>query len=317
MRVWPGGPYPLGATWDGEGVNFAIFSENATGVDLCLFERGQGSLETERITMREWSDQVWHAYLPDVRPGQLYGYRVRGPFDPKQGHRFNDAKLLLDPYALAIGGDLTWDDSLFGHTVGDPREDLSKDPRDSAGYVPKSLVVDSAFSWGEDRPPRVPWNQTVIYECHVKGMTILHPEVPEALRGTYLGLVSDPIIDHLLGLGVTAVELMPVQHFVTDKHLVNRGLANYWGYNSICFFAPDARYATAADGRQVPEFKSMVKALHRAGIEVILDVVYNHTGEGNHLGPTLSLRGIDNVAYYRLLPEDRRHYKTSQGAATV
>jgi isoamylase len=313
MRVWPGGPYPLGASWDGEGVNFAIFSENATGVDLCLFERGQGSLETARITMREWSDQVWHAYLPDVRPGQLYGYRVRGPFDPKQGHRFNDAKLLLDPYALAIGGDLTWDDSLFGHTVGDPREDLSKDPRDSAGYVPKSLVVDSAFSWGEDRPPRVPWNQTVIYECHVKGMTILHPEVPEALRGTFLGLVSDPIIDHLLGLGVTAVELMPVQHFVTDKHLVTRGLANYWGYNSICFFAPDARYATAADGRQVSEFKSMVKALHRAGIEVILDVVYNHTGEGNHLGPTLSLRGIDNVAYYRLLPEDRRHYEDFTG----
>ncbi len=313
MRVWPGGPYPLGATWDGEGVNFAIFSENATGVDLCLFERGQGSLETARITMREWSDQVWHAYLPDVRPGQLYGYRVRGPFDPKQGHRFNDAKLLLDPYALAIGGDLAWDDSLFGHTVGDPREDLSKDPRDSAGYVPKSLVVDSAFSWGEDRPPRVPWNQTVIYECHVKGMTILHPEVPEALRGTYLGLVSDPIIDHLLGLGITAVELMPVHHFVTDKHLVDRGLANYWGYNSICFFAPDARYATAADGRQVSEFKSMVKALHRAGIEVILDVVYNHTGEGNHLGPTLSLRGIDNVAYYRLLPEDRRHYEDFTG----
>ncbi|MET0153019.1 MAG: alpha-amylase family glycosyl hydrolase, partial [Candidatus Binatia bacterium] len=313
MRVWPGAPYPLGATWDGEGVNFAIFSENATGVDLCLFDGPDGEIETARITMRGWSDQVWHAYLPDVRPGQLYGYRVRGPYDPGAGHRFNDAKLLLDPYALAISGRLTWDDSVFGYAIGDPRQDLAKHARDNARHVPRSLVVDGAFSWGEDRPPRVPWNQTVIYECHVRGMTIRHPEVPEGLRGTYLGLVSDPIVDHLLGLGITAVELMPVHHFVAEKRLFDRGLTDYWGYNSICFFAPDARYATAGDGRQVAEFKSMVKALHRAGIEVILDVVYNHTGEGNHLGPTLSLRGIDNAAYYRLLPDDRRRYEDFTG----
>jgi isoamylase len=313
MRVWPGAPYPLGATWDGEGVNFAIFSENATGVDLCLFDGPDGEIETARITMREWSDQVWHAYLPDVRPGQLYGYRVRGPYDPGAGHRFNDTKLLLDPYALAISGRLTWDDSVFGYAIGDPRQDLAKHARDNARHVPRSLVVDGAFSWGEDRPPRVPWNQTVIYECHVRGMTIRHPQVPEGLRGTYLGLVSDPIVDHLLGLGVTAVELMPVHHFVAAKHLVDRGLTDYWGYNSISFFAPDARYATADDGRQVAEFKSMVKALHRAGMEVILDVVYNHTGEGNHLGPTLSLRGIDNAAYYRLLPDDRRRYEDFTG----
>ena len=313
MRVRPGGPHPLGATWDGEGVNFAIFSENATGVDLCLFDRPEEDVETARIAMREWTDQVWHAYLPDVRPGQLYGYRVRGPYEPERGHRFNDAKLLIDPCARAVSGRLTWDDAVFGYTIGDPREDLSKDPRDSAGHVPKSLVVDSAFSWGEDRPPRVAWNQTVIYECHVRGMTIRHPDVPRPLRGTYLGLASDPIVDHLLALGITAVELMPVHHFVAEKHLVDRGLADYWGYNSICFFAPDARYATGTDGRQVSEFKSMVKALHRAGIEVILDVVYNHTGEGNHLGPTLSLRGIDNAAYYRLLPEDRRRYEDFTG----
>jgi glycogen operon protein len=313
MRVWPGAPYPLGATWDGEGVNFAIFSENATGADLCLFDGPEGGPETGRIAMREWSDQVWHVYLPDVRPGQLYGYRVRGPYEPQSGYRFNDAKLLLDPYALAVSGRLSWDDSVFGYTVGDPREDLAKDARDDARHVPRSLVVDTAFSWGEDRPPRVPWNQTVIYECHVRGMTIRHPEVPEELRGTYLGLVSDPIVDHLVGLGITAVELMPVHHFVAEKHLVDRGLTDYWGYNSISFFAPDGRYATACDGRQVAEFKSMVKALHRVGIEVILDVVYNHTGEGNHLGPTLSLRGIDNAAYYRLLPEDRRRYEDFTG----
>jgi isoamylase len=313
IRVWPGNPYPLGATWDGEGVNFAIFSENASGIDLCLFDRSEDQVEAARIPMRERADQVRHAYLPDVRPGQLYGYRVHGPYEPENGHRFNAAKLLIDPYARALSGRLRWDDSVFGYIVGDETADLSCDPRDSAAWVPKSIVVDSAFSWGEDRPPRVPWNQTVIYECHVKGMTIRHPDVAESLRGTYLGLVSDPIIDHLLALGITAVELMPVHHFISEKHLTDRGLENYWGYNSIAFLAPEARYATAADGRQVHEFKSMVKALHRAGIEVILDVVYNHTAEGNHLGPTLELRGIDNVAYYRLLPDNRRLYQDFTG----
>jgi isoamylase len=313
LRVRPGSPYPLGATWDGEGANFAIFSENATRVELCLFQHSEDEAEFARITLREWTDQVWHGYLPDVRPGQLYGYRVHGAYDPERGHRFNPAKLLIDPYAKAISGRLGWDDSLFGYIIGDPAADLSCDPRDSARWMPKSLVVDSAFSWGEDRPPRVPWNQTVIYECHVKGMTMRHPDVAEGIRGTYLGLVSDPIIDHLLALGITAVELMPVHHFLSEKYLVDRGLENYWGYNSIGFFAPDGRYATGSDAQQVYEFKSMVKALHRAGIEVILDVVYNHTGEGNHLGPTLSLRGIDNAAYYRLRPDDRRYYEDFTG----
>jgi isoamylase len=312
-RLWPGNPYPLGATWDGEGVNFAIFSENATGVDLCLFDRREDDVEAARISLREWSDQVWHGYLPDVRPGQLYGYRVRGPYDPERGHRFNDQKLLIDPYARAISGQLRWDEAVFGYKIGDPGEDLVPDARDSARWMPKCLVVDSSFSWGEDRPPRVPWNQTVIYECHVKGMTIRHPDVPEAMRGKYLGLVSDPIVDHLLALGVTAVELMPVHYFITEKYLADLGLENYWGYNSIGFFAPEVRYASGSDGQQVTEFKSMVKALHRAGIEVILDVVYNHTAEGNHLGPTLSLRGIDNAAYYRLHPDDRRHYEDFTG----
>ncbi|MGH9204604.1 MAG: glycogen debranching protein, partial [Vicinamibacterales bacterium] len=311
--VWPGEPYPLGATWDGEGVNFALFSENATGVDLCLYERNGDERESQRISLREWSDQVWHCYLPDVRPGQLYGYRVHGPYEPDNGHRFNPAKLLIDPYARAINGRVRWDDSLFGYAIGDPAEDLSFDSHDSAGNVPKCVVVDSAFSWGDDRPPRVPWNRTVIYECHVKGMTKRHPDVPERLRGTYLGLVSDPLIDHLLALGITAVELMPVHQFVTEQHLAERGLENYWGYNSIGFFAPEARYATEAGGLQLYEFKSMVKSLHRSGIEVILDVVYNHTAEGNHLGPTLSLRGIDNAAYYRLRPDARRYYEDFTG----
>jgi len=312
-RLWPGNPYPLGATWDGEGVNFALFSENATGVDLCLFDRAEDEVERARIPLREWSDQVWHGYLPDVRPGQLYGYRVHGPYDPERGHRFNAHKLLIDPYARAISGRLRWDDALFGYKAGDPGADLTRDERDSARWMPKCLVVDAAFSWGEDRPPRIPWSQTVIYECHVKGMTIRHPDVPEEIRGTYLGLVSDPIVDHLLSLGITALELMPVHYFISEKHLVDRGLENYWGYNSIGFFSPEIRYATGGDGRQVYEFKSMVKAFHRVGIEVILDVVYNHTAEGNHLGPTLSLRGIDNAAYYRLRPDDRRHYEDFTG----
>jgi glycogen operon protein len=308
MRIWPGNPAPQGATWDGEGVNFAIFSENATGVDLCLFDHADDAQESARIPMRERTDYVWHVYLPDVRPGQLYGFRVHGPYEPSQGHRFNPAKLLIDPFAKAISGPVKWSDALFGYAIGDQAQDLSKSSIDSAGFVPKSVVIEPAFSWGDDRPPKTPWNRTVIYECHVKGMTQLHPEVDERIRGTYLGLCSDPILRHLTVLGVTAVELLPVHHFLIDRQLVERGLTNYWGYNSIGFFAPDVRYATAGYGHQVNEFKTMVKRFHGAGIEVILDVVYNHTGEGNQLGPTVCLRGIDNAAFYRLVPEDRRYY---------
>jgi glycogen operon protein len=308
MRVWPGSPYPLGATWDGEGVNFALFSEHATAVKLLLFDDPRAGVPSTVISFNETTDQVWHAYLPDVRPGTLYGYKVEGPYEPERGHRFNPAKLLIDPYAKAVSGPIDWSDDLYGYTVGDEREDLSFDTRDSAAALPKSVVVDPSFTWQDDRPPRTPWNRTVIYETHVRGMTMQHPGVPARLRGTFLGLASDPIVDHLLGLGVTAVELMPVHHFVADRTLVERGLTNYWGYNSIAFFAPHVGYATDALGAQVSEFKSMVRTLHRAGIEVILDVVYNHTGEGNHLGPTLSLKGIDNEVYYRLSPEDPRYY---------
>ncbi len=307
LRVWPGQPYPLGATWDGRGVNFALFSENATGVELCLYDH-DGADETARIPIRERTDQIWHCYLPDLRPGQLYGYRVHGPYDPPRGQRFNPAQLLIDPYAKAISGTIDWNNALFAYKVGSPRGDLEINTTNSAGGVPKSVVIDPAFTWGEDRPPRVPWNRTVIYECHVKGMTQLHPDVPEQVRGKYLGLASEPIIEHLLSLGVTAVELLPVHHFAVDRHLADLGLTNYWGYNSIAFLAPDVRYAVGGLGSQVGEFKSMVKTLHSAGIEVILDVVYNHTAEGNHLGPTLSLRGIDNQAYYRLDPENPRYY---------
>ena len=308
MRIWPGQPYPLGATWDGVGVNFAIFSENATGVELCLFDNPNDATETRKITLREPTDHVWHCYLPDVRPGQLYGYRVHGPYAPEKGHRFNPASLLIDPYAKAISGRIAWSDAIFAYKIGSPRGDLEMNNQNSAGGVPKSVVINSAFEWGNDRPLRIPWNRTVIYECHVKGMTVRHPKVPEHLRGTYLGLVYDDVLDYLLSLGVTAVELLPVHQFVVDRRLHELGLTNYWGYNSIGFFAPDVRYASGGRGIQVHEFKSMVKTFHSAGIEVILDVVYNHTGEGNHLGPTLSLRGIDNQAYYRLDPENPRHY---------
>jgi isoamylase len=308
VRVWPGAPYPLGASWDGEGVNFALFSEHAEAVSLLLFEDPRSGVPSTVIPLTETTDQVWHVYLPDVRPGALYGYRVDGPYDPGAGHRFNPNKLLIDPYAKAVSGPIDWNDDLFGYTVGDPDEDLSFDTRDSASALPKSVVVDQSFTWQDDRPPRTPWNRTVIYETHVRGMTMQHPGVPAHLRGTFLGLASDPIVDHLLNLGVTAVELMPIHHFVADRNLVAKNLTNYWGYNSIAFFAPHVGYATGALGEQVGEFKSMVRTLHRAGIEVILDVVYNHTGEGNQLGPTLSLKGIDNAVYYRLSPEDPRYY---------
>jgi isoamylase len=308
MRVWPGSPRPIGATWDGEGVNFAIFSEHATNVQLCLFEDEASAEPLAVINMPEQTDHIWHAYLPDVRPGALYAYRVDGPYAPEEGHRFNVNKLLIDPYAKAVSGPIRWSDDLFGYTVGDTEADLSFDTRDSAGAMPKGLVVDPAFTWGDDRAPNTPWNQTVIYEAHVRGMTARHPGVPEHLRGSYLGFASDPIIDHLLSLGVTAVELMPVHHFIADRRLVESGLTNFWGYNSIGFFAPHVGYATGGLGQQVTEFKSMVRTLHRAGLEVILDVVYNHTGEGNQMGPTLSLRGIDNSVYYRLMPDDARYY---------
>jgi glycogen operon protein len=311
-RTRPGRPDPLGATWDGAGVNFALFSEHATGVELCLFDDEGG--ET-RVPVRESTNQVWHVYLPEARPGLRYGYRVHGPWAPAEGHRFNPAKLLLDPYARAIEGEVRWDDTVFGYRVG--ADDLTLDDRDSAPAVPRSVVVDTAFTWGDDRPPRTPWSETVIYEVHVRGFTRRHPEVPEALRGTYAGLASPPVVDYLRRLGVTAVELMPVHAFVTDRILLERGLTNYWGYNSIGFFAPEGRYAsTGRPGRQVAEFKTMVKTLHQAGIEVILDVVYNHTAEGNHLGPTLAFRGIDNAAYYRLT-EDRRYYMDYTGCGNT
>ena len=313
LRVWPGRPYPLGATWDGAGVNFALFSEHATGVELCLFREPDDADAAATIRLTERTDQVWHCYLPDARPGQYYGFRVFGPYEPERGFRFNPAKLLIDPYAKAITGAIKWSNDLFAYRVGSPREDLELDPDNSAGGVPKSVVIDSAFTWEDDHALQIPWNRTIIYECHVKGMTELHPDVPPELRGTYLGLCSDAMLEYFQGLGVTALELLPVHQFVVDRHLAERGLTNYWGYNSIGFFAPDVRYATRGFGNQVYEFKTMVKTLHAAGLEVILDVVYNHTGEGNHLGPTLSLRGIDNTTYYRLEPDNPRFYTDFTG----
>jgi glycogen operon protein len=313
LREWPGRPYPLGATWDGTGVNFALFSENATAVDLCLFREAEDVQESAIVHLRERTDQVWHCYLPDARPGTFYGYRVHGPYEPARGHRFNPSKLLIDPYAKAITGAIKWSNQLFAYKVGSKGADLRPNTENSAGGVPKSVVIDSAFTWGDDAPLHVPYNRTIIYECHVKGMTMRHPDVPPELRGTYLGLCSDPMIEYFRSLGITALELLPVHQFVVDRHLAERDLTNYWGYNSIGFFAPDVRYATRGLGNQVYEFKTMVKTLHAAGLEVILDVVYNHTGEGNHLGPTLSLKGIDNSVYYRLQPDDLQFYTDFSG----
>jgi isoamylase len=310
--VWRGRPYPLGATWDGEGVNFALFSQHAERVELCLFDP-KGRRQIERIELKERTDFVWHCYLPEARPGLPYGYRVHGPYAPEHGHRFNAHKLLLDPYARMIVGQMRWSDAQFGYRVGARREDLSMDTRDSASGMPKCQVVDGAFSWGDDRPPRVPWQDSVIYEMHVKGFTQLHPEVPPQLRGTYGGLATAPVIEYLKRLGVTAVELLPVHAFVDDKRLVELGLRNYWGYNSIGFFAPEPRYSAGTPG----EFQTMVRTLHSAGIEVILDVVYNHTGEGNQLGPTLSFRGIDNSVYYRLDPQNPRYYVDYTGTGNT
>ncbi|HEY7532512.1 MAG TPA: glycogen debranching protein GlgX, partial [Nitrospiraceae bacterium] len=316
LTARPGHPYPLGATWDGEGVNFALFSENATAVDLCLFDRPDQEKASHTIRLEERTNQVWHVFLPEVRPGQLYGYRVYGPYEPEAGHRFNPSKLLIDPYAKALHGTVQWSDAMFGYRLGDPEADLSYDDRNNAPNVPKSVVIEQAFTWGDDRPLRRPWSETVIYEMHVRGFTIRHPMVHEDLRGTYAGLATRPVIEYLQRLGVTAIELLPIHAFVADKHLVDKGLTNYWGYNTIGFFAPDLRYAAPPE-LGVNQFKTMVKTLHSAGIEVILDVVYNHTAEGNQLGPTLSFRGIDNAAYYRLLPDQPRYYMDYTGTGNT
>jgi isoamylase len=309
MKLWPGQPFPLGATYDGTGTNFSLFSEIATGVDLCLFD--DDGVE-ECIPLTEVTALCWHGYLPNVSPGQRYGFRVHGPYEPSAGHRCNPNKLLLDPYAKAVEGEVHWDPAVFGYPLGG--DDLTMDERDSAPFVPKAVVTNPFFDWGVDRPPRTPWHETVVYETHVKGFTKLHPDVDEDLRGTYAGLAHPAAIEHLKSLGVTAVELMPVHQFIQDHYLQEKGLRNYWGYNSIGFLAPHNDYAARGErGEQVGEFKNMVRALHEAGIEVILDVVYNHTAEGNHLGPTLSLKGIDNAAYYRLVTDDPRYYMDYTG----
>jgi isoamylase len=297
-------------------VNFSLFSESSELVELCLFD-SSGKNE-DRIRIRERTNGAWHIYLPGVGPGQLYGYRVHGPYDPHAGLRFNPNKLLLDPYTKAIGRKLKWADELFGYRLGDPEGDLSFDDRDSAPFAPIGAVIDPSFDWSGEQRPSAPLHETVIYEAHVRGMTMLHPQVPEKLRGTYAAIASEPIIAHLRSLGTTAIELMPVHYFLDDRHLVEKGLRNYWGYNTLGFFAPEPTYAAASEPAEViREFKQMVKDLHNAGIEVILDVVYNHTAEGNHAGPTLSFRGIDNLAYYRVVPDDPRHYMDYTGCGNT
>jgi glycogen operon protein len=311
-RVREGHSFPLGATWDGTGVNFALFSANARKVELCLFDI-EGKRELERIELPEYTDEVWHGYLPDARPGAVYGYRVHGPYEPAAGHRFNPNKLLIDPYAKQLVGELTCDPAVFGYTLDSPDKDLSFDTRDSQAFVPKCRVIDPAFTWGPERKPRVPWERTVIYELHARGYTMRHPDIPPEMRGTFAGLMRPEIIDHIRRLGVTAVELLPVHAFADDSHLLEKGLRNYWGYNTLAFFAPQPRYLGTPF---VNEMKEMVAHFHAAGIEVILDVVYNHTAEGNELGPTLSLKGIDNASYYRLSPEPR-HYINDTGTGNT
>ncbi len=328
MQVWPGRPSPLGATWDGRGVNFAVFSEHADAIELCLFDGvsrdgpgddGSGTYrETARLKLPEQTDYVFHGYVPGLKPGQLYGYRAHGPYQPLQGHRFNPQKVVLDPYAKAIGRDLRWDDSLFGYSVGQPGADLTPDAVDSADFAPLAAVVDPRFRWGNDRPPRTPWHKTLIYELHVKGFTQLSPWVPAHLRGTYAGLTSAGALRHLKSLGVTAIELLPVHHHVDDRFLVEQEQVNYWGYNTLAYFAPNQRYASKPGPQAaVNEFKTMVRTLHRHGFEVILDVVYNHTAEGNQLGPTLSLRGLDNASYYRLVSSNPRFYMDYTGCGNT
>ncbi len=314
----PGKPFPQGATWDGTGVNFALYSATSESVDLCLFDHAGQTREAQRIRLRERTNGVWHIYLEGIRPGQLYGYRVHGPYAPAEGLRFNPNKLLLDPYAKAIGRGLKWADELFGYQIGHADRDLSFDARDSAPFAPLGVVIDSEFDWSDEHRPEIAWPQTIIYETHVRGLTMQHPGLPAALRGTYTGLASDQILTYLKELGVTTLELMPVHHAVQDRHLLARGLHNYWGYNTLGFFAPEPTYGvTREPAAIVREFKEMVKRIHNAGFEVILDVVYNHTAEGNHDGPTLSFRGIDNLAYYRTVPGDARYYMDYTGCGNT
>ncbi|ALN19306.1 glycogen debranching protein GlgX [Ectopseudomonas mendocina] len=312
-RVTEGTPFPLGASWDGLGVNFALFSAHATRVELCLFDE-QGKTEIERIELPEYTDEIWHGYLPDARPGQVYGYRVYGPYEPEAGHRFNPNKLLIDPYAKQLVGKLQWSEALFGYTIGDPDGDLSFDERDSAPFVPKCKVIDPAFTWGEQPPPRIPWDSTVIYEAHLRGLSVRHPAVPDAHRGTCAALTNPQLLRYLHELGISSLELLPVHAFVNDQHLLEKGMNNYWGYNSIGFFAPHPAYLASG---KVSEFKEMVAHLHAAGLELILDVVYNHTAEGNERGPTLCMRGIDNASYYRLMPDERRYYVNDTGTGNT
>jgi isoamylase len=318
ITIYPGQAYPLGATWDGNGVNFALFSENATAVEICLFDHENDTTESVRVFLPEHSHQVWHGYIPGIQPAQLYGFRVHGPYDPENGYRFNPNKLLMDPYAKAISGVINWHDSLFAYDFNDEGADLSFSDSDSAPYIPKCVVIDPAYEWEGDKPPRTSYHNSIIYELHVKGFTKLHPDIPEEIKGSYAALGHPVTIQYLKDLGVTAIELMPVHQFVNDHHLQENGLSNYWGYNTIGFFAPDIRYASRSHrGAHVDEFKDMVKALHKAGIEVILDVVYNHTAEGNEMGPTLSFKGIDNSTYYRLVEDNKRYYMDYTGTGNT
>ena len=315
--VKPGSPFPLGATWDGQGVNFAVYAENATGIELCLFNSSEEKTESEKIRIEERTHHVWHVYIPGLRPGQLYGYRVHGPYEPQNGHRFNPNKFLIDPYAKAISGTVQWHDSLYGYQLDSPDSDLSFSHTDSAPFMPRSVVIDENFDWEGDKFPRIPYHKTIIYEVHVKGFTKLMEQIPEEIRGSYAALAHPATINYFKELGITAVELMPIHYFISDRHLVENGKCNYWGYNSIAYFAPDVRYTSnGVLGQQVFEFKNMVRQLHKEGIEVILDVVYNHTGEGSHLGPTLCFRGIDNASYYRLT-DDKRYYKDYTGTGNT
>lgn len=312
--AWPGTPYPLGAHWDGHGTNFALFSEIAYEVELCLFDRPEDAEPSRTFRLRERTSFVWHGYVPGVGPGTYYGYRVNGPYHPGRGHRCNPFKLLVDPYARALAGPVKLEAHPYAYPFDQPGEDWVLDDETSAHGVPKGVVVDDAFDWQGDRPPRIPWNETVIYEAHVKGLTMRHPDVPEEIRGTYAAVAHPVIVEHLKSIGVTAIELLPVHEIADEPFLVQKGMRNYWGYSTLNFFAPAGRYAHARDyGEQVREFKEMVRALHKAGIEVILDVVYNHTAEGNHLGPTLSFKGIDNPTYYRLVPQNPRYYMDYTG----
>ncbi|HEX8377767.1 MAG TPA: glycogen debranching protein GlgX, partial [Pedobacter sp.] len=318
ITVYPGDPYPLGATWDGKGVNFALYADHATRVELCLFYDAEDETEYARVKLIERSHQVWHAYLPDVKPGQLYAFRVYGPYEPENGHRYNPNKLLIDPYAKAIAGIINWHDALFSYEVGHPDADLSFSETDSAPFVPKSVVINPEFDWQGVQSPKSPYHKSIIYETHVKGFTQTHPDIPEEIRGTYAGLAHPVTLNYLKELGITAIELMPVHQFVNDRFLEEKGLKNYWGYSTIGFFAPDARYSSnGVLGEQVNEFKNMVKSFHEAGIEVILDVVYNHTAEGNQNGPTLSFKGVDNSSYYRLMDDNKRYYKDYTGTGNT